>query len=91
MTVLRYVEANPLQAGLVKNAEDWRWNSLVLRHTMPEVFDPLPIGLPNDWLRIVSEPVSQMEINRIVFTSIMRSGRAAARGTQRDRRCAQHN
>ncbi len=68
MTVLRYVEANPLQAGLVRNAEDWRWNSLVLRHTVPEVFDPLPIDLPGNWLRIVSQPVSQAEINRIVST-----------------------
>src|SRR4051812_14079060 len=28
-TVLRYVERNPLRAGLVARAEDWAWSSLV--------------------------------------------------------------
>ncbi len=27
LTVLRYIEANPLRAGLVKNAADYRWSS----------------------------------------------------------------
>src|SRR3990172_7915988 len=27
LTVLRYIEANPLRARLVKRAEDWRWSS----------------------------------------------------------------
>jgi len=28
LTVLRYVERNPLRAGLVRSAENWRWSSL---------------------------------------------------------------
>ena len=28
LTVCRYVERNPLTAGLVRRAEDWRWSSL---------------------------------------------------------------
>ena len=28
LTVLRYVESNPLRAGLVRRAQDWRWSSL---------------------------------------------------------------
>src|SRR4051812_22599060 len=28
LTVIRYVEANPLRARLVERAEDWRWSSL---------------------------------------------------------------
>ncbi len=28
LTVLRYVERNPLRAGLVERAEDWLWSSL---------------------------------------------------------------
>jgi len=28
LTVLRYIERNPLRAGLVAQAEDWRWSSL---------------------------------------------------------------
>jgi putative transposase len=32
LTVLRYVERNPLRAGLVKRAQDWQWSSL--RHRL---------------------------------------------------------
>ena len=28
LTVIRYVERNPLRAGLVERAEEWRWSSL---------------------------------------------------------------
>jgi putative transposase len=73
LTVLRYVEANPLQAGLDTEAEDWPWNSLVLRHARPELLDPLPVVLPDNWPRLVREPVSQMEINRIAFASRIRA------------------
>jgi putative transposase len=31
LAVLRYVERNPLRAGLVDRAEDWRWGSLFRR------------------------------------------------------------
>ena len=33
LTVLRYVERNPLRAGLVERAEDWHWSSLAWRTT----------------------------------------------------------
>ncbi len=37
LSVLRYVERNPLRAGLVKRAEEWRWGSLYRRvHGTPE-------------------------------------------------------
>jgi putative transposase len=32
LTVLRYVERNPLRAGLVRRAEAWRWSSLGQSH-----------------------------------------------------------
>jgi putative transposase len=31
LTVLRYIEANPLRAGLVTRAEEWPWSSLPAR------------------------------------------------------------
>jgi hypothetical protein len=31
LTVCRYVERNPLRAGLVSRAEEWRWSSLSYR------------------------------------------------------------
>jgi len=33
MTVLRYVERNPLRANLVETADAWRWSSLCIEST----------------------------------------------------------
>ena len=38
LTVARYVERNPLRAGLVERAEDWRWSSLWHREVMKDNF-----------------------------------------------------
>ena len=67
LTVLRYVEANPLRCNLARSARGWRWSSAALRpkeHTAhseqagaegtgPGLLDPLPLSLPADWERIV--------------------------------------
>lgn len=51
LSVIRYVEANPLEAGLVKRAEDWRWSSLWLRlNGDPDgLLERCPIDLPPNW------------------------------------------
>lgn len=55
LSVLRYVEANPVAAKLVKRAEDWPWSSLALRLSFRSpLLNPLPIGLPEDWAQRVS-------------------------------------
>jgi putative transposase len=69
LTVLRYVEGNPVEAGLVAKAKDWKWSSLVLRNEWPELFDPLPISLPDDWENLVGRPVSQKEMSRICLSA----------------------
>jgi putative transposase len=57
LTVLRYVEANPLRAHLVGRAERWKWSSL----TRPTSLDgrmlitPSPTPKPANWLEIVNE------------------------------------
>ena len=40
LTVIRYVERNPLRANLVIRAEDWRWSSLAA----PRADEPPEIG-----------------------------------------------
>ena len=50
LTACRYVERNPLRAGLVTCAEDWRWSSLWRRHhhcadCLSDWADPDPVGL----------------------------------------------
>lgn len=61
ITVLRYVEANALRAGLVARAEHWRWSSACphrdLRHT-PSI-DSWPIPRPPNWLALLNEGPTQ--------------------------------
>jgi len=57
LTVLRYVEANPLRARLVPRAEAWRWSSLS-RETCLDgrvLLTPPPVRKPDRWVDIVNE------------------------------------
>ena len=64
-TVLCYVERNPLRAGLVGRAEQWRWGSL-WRRTCGDaeqralLSDP-PGGWPGEWVSWVNQPQSREE------------------------------
>jgi len=50
LAVLRYVERNPLRAGLVAKAEDWPWSSLHPgRVEAAPRLDAGPIPRPPDW------------------------------------------
>jgi len=62
LTVLRYVEANPLRAGLVSRAEHWQWSSLSegTRRSGPTLTDS-PIVRPLDWLDRVNAPDESLE------------------------------
>ena len=44
MTVLRYIEANPLRAGLVKRAGEYRWSSFTCHGAggVDPLLDPTP-------------------------------------------------
>lgn len=63
LRVLRYVERNPLRAGLVEQVEDWPWSSLPQRLGRgPGPFlGETPIALPADWLALVQEPLTSVE------------------------------
>jgi putative transposase len=54
--VCRYVQRNPLRAGLVTRAEAWRWSSLWRRLHGEDVgwLDPWPIPCPADWLETLN-------------------------------------
>ena len=64
LTVLRYVERNPLRANLVRRAEAWRWSSLPGRLTNPpsELLTPCPDPLPGDWVARVNRAMSPLEL-----------------------------
>jgi putative transposase len=66
LTVMRYVEANPVRAGLVECAADWEWSSLWERvRGDRDLLHPCPICLPDDWPTIVSLPQQQLDLDRI--------------------------
>ena len=56
LTVLRYIEANPLRAGLVEDAGDWEWSSLAVREGADSFFELSdgPVELPGRWVRLVN-------------------------------------
>lgn len=53
-TLLRYIEANPIAAGLVTRAEQWRWSSLSERIEGQRIIEDGPWALPPDWSSIVN-------------------------------------
>jgi putative transposase len=65
LTVCRYVERNPLRAGLVERAEDWRWGSLWRRERGDAEARTLladwPTPRPRGWLRFVNAAQSPAE------------------------------
>lgn len=63
LRTLRYVEANPLRAGLVARAEFWRWSSLDERLGACRLIIAPPTPLPPvaTWLDLVNTPMSDDE------------------------------
>jgi putative transposase len=63
LTVLRYVEANPRVAGLVRRAEEWPWSSayaLRLVKDGPNI-DTSPVPRPADWLAFLNRDLTPAE------------------------------
>ena len=73
VNVCRYVEANPVSAGLVSRAEEWRWSSLVLDGPAEDlrILSPWPFPRPRRWLDEVNRPQSDA-IERQIKRSLRR-------------------
>jgi putative transposase len=76
LNVCRYIEANPLRAGLVGRAEDWLWSSArehgaISQTAMSEdsrvrlPLEPFPILLPDNWLDVVNGNADASETESI--------------------------
>jgi putative transposase len=67
LTVLRYIERNPVRASMVARAEDWRWSSA--RAWRESARGPCveagPVTRPQLWLNWVNEPMTDTEMQRI--------------------------
>ncbi len=74
LNVLRYVEGNPLRAGIVRRAEDWPWSSLG-RHAgaggMSVQLEPWPVPRPRNWLALVNQSLNDEHLAQL-RTSINR-------------------
>lgn len=64
LTVLRYVERNPLRAGVVERAQDWHWSSLVWRTKgkRPAMLAKWPVTCPRNWIDHVNRPQTEAEL-----------------------------
>jgi putative transposase len=69
LTVLRYVQRNPLRAGLVRRAQDWRWGSCHVRqdrrHELYNLLSPWPVTRPRRWLDLVNQPQREGDEERV--------------------------
>ncbi|MDH4210207.1 MAG: transposase [candidate division WOR-3 bacterium] len=75
INLVRYVEGNPVRAGLVTTAADWRWSSHSFRIAGEKcvLTDELPVHLPENWGELVDEPLPGIELEQL-RTCIRRQG-----------------
>ena len=95
LTVARYVEGNPVRAGLVNTASDWVWSSHRERCGLDglagagsagacpprsaTMIAPLPVETEADWTAYVDTPMTGVEIGK-VRRAIERQGMGKAEG-----------
>jgi putative transposase len=65
LAVHRYIERNPVRAGLVPRAEDWRWSSAAPARGEGPVLTPSPVHHLGDWLCHVNKPQSEAEVEAL--------------------------
>ncbi len=67
LRVLRYIETNPVRAGIVRGAAQWAWSSFAVRQgrESPVTLSDGPTELPSNWARLVQAVMSPAEINGI--------------------------
>jgi putative transposase len=68
LTVLRYVEANPVRAKAVKRARDWRFGSLAARLAGGDDANwmtPWPVDRPDNWEQAIDEPQEQPTLDAL--------------------------
>jgi putative transposase len=69
LTVLRYVEGNPVRAGLVTAAQEWRWSSQWRREHRQERDEVLltqwPLPPVRDWAKWVNQAQTDKELENL--------------------------
>ena len=66
LNLLRYVEANPLRAKMVRRAQDWPWSSLSCPAAVSaKLLDAWPVRRPANWAALVNEPLDRIMESRL--------------------------
>jgi putative transposase len=68
LTVLRYIERNPLRAGLVERAEAWPWSSLrwlPFPDQGPVRLEPGTVPRGREWVEDVNLAMTEADVERI--------------------------
>jgi putative transposase len=68
LTVLRYIERNPLRARLVDRAESWRWSSLrwlSCPERAPVRLEPGTVLRGQEWAEGVNAAMTEAEVARV--------------------------
>jgi putative transposase len=69
LTVCRYVERNPVAAGIAKRSADWRWGSAWIRLNgdakQRSVLSEWPVDMPANWVRTVDRPLRETELSDV--------------------------
>ncbi len=67
LTVLRYIESNPLRAGLVQTAPQWPWSSFSVRRGRECILALAegPMELPTNWARLVHQHQEPSDLEAI--------------------------
>ncbi|MBT0653100.1 REP-associated tyrosine transposase [Geomobilimonas luticola] len=67
LTVARYVEGNPVRAGLVETAADWVWSSHRGRCGIDtdSLIAPLPVHYAGNWTEFVDTPMTGIELAKV--------------------------
>ena len=77
LTVLRYVESNPLRARppLARTTAGWKWCSFAARRTKAgaALLDEWPVETPRNWAALVAEPLDDLEREAVLAS--LRRGR----------------
>ncbi len=62
LTMLRYIERNPVRAGLVERAEEWPWSSRGAAGRAAVRLDPGPVARGPGWAEWVNRPLTDAEL-----------------------------
>ena len=69
LTVMRYVERNPVRANLIEHAEEWKWSSAYVRRHSPEESRWLAVPddppLPRNWRSWVNKIETEAELQSL--------------------------